>query len=37
MIGGGTITADFAEGIGADGYDLTVPGAVELARRLIGK
>jgi len=37
MIGGGAITADFAEGIGADGYDPTAPGAVELARRLDGK
>jgi len=37
MVGGGAITADFAESIGADGYDPTAPGAVELARRLIGK
>ena len=37
MVGGGAIIADFAQSIGADGYDLTAPGAVELARRLIGK
>lgn len=35
MVGGGAITADFAESIGADGYDPTAPGAVELAKRLI--
>ena len=37
MVGGGAITQEFAEGIGADGYDPTAPGAVKLARRLIGK
>jgi len=37
MVGGGAITADFAQSIGADGYDPTAPGAVELARRLVGK
>ena len=37
MVGGGAITADFAQSIGADGYDPTAPGAVELARRLIGE
>lgn len=37
MVGGGALTADFAQDIGADGYDPTAPGAVELARRLIGK
>ncbi len=37
MVGGGAITADFAESIGADGYDPTAPGAVELARRLVGR
>jgi methanogenic corrinoid protein MtbC1 len=36
MVGGGAITADFAESIGADGYDPTAPGAVAVARRLIG-
>ena len=37
MVGGGAITADFAQSIGADGYDPTAPGAVELAKRLIGR
>jgi corrinoid protein of di/trimethylamine methyltransferase len=36
MVGGGAITAEFAKSIGADGYDPTAPGAVELARRLVG-
>lgn len=36
MIGGGAITQDFADQIGADGYDATAPGAVGLARRLMG-
>ena len=37
MVGGGAITEGFANSIGADGYDPTAPGAVKLARRLIGK
>jgi methanogenic corrinoid protein MtbC1 len=37
MVGGGAITADFANSIGADGYDPTAPGAVELAKSLIKK
>ena len=37
MVGGGAITADFAQSIEADGYDPTAPGAVELARRLVGR
>jgi len=37
MIGGGAITQEFANSIGADGYDPTAPGAVKLARKLIGK
>ena len=37
MVGGGAITEEFAKGIGADGYDPTAPGAVELAKRLVGK
>lgn len=36
MVGGGAITGDFAQSIGADGYDPTAPGAVKLAKRLIG-
>ena len=35
MVGGGAITAAFAESIGADGYDPTAPGAARLARRLL--
>jgi len=37
MVGGGAITEEFAKDIGADGYDPTAPGAVKLARRLIGR
>ena len=36
MVGGGAINADFAKNIGADGYDPTAPGAVKLAKRLVG-
>jgi methanogenic corrinoid protein MtbC1 len=34
MVGGGAISADLARRIGADGYDPTARGAVDLARRL---
>ena len=37
MVGGGAITQAFADEIGADGYDATAPGAMHLARRLMGK
>ena len=37
MVGGGAITAEFAKSVGADGYDPTAPGAVGLAKRLVGK
>ncbi len=37
MVGGGAMTQEFANSIGADGYDPTAPGAVKLARKLIGK
>ncbi len=37
MVGGGAITQEFADSVGADGYDPTAPGAVKLARKLIGK
>ena len=37
IVGGGAITQEFADNIGADGYAPTAPGAVNLARRLIGK
>jgi len=36
MVGGGAITQDFADRIGADGYGATAPGAVELAKDLMG-
>ena len=37
MIGGGAVTQEFADSIGADGYDSTAPGAVMLAKKLLGK
>lgn len=37
MIGGGPITQEFADKIGADGYEPTAPLAVKLAKRLINK
>ncbi len=37
MIGGGAITEEFANSIGADGYDPTAPGAVILAKRFVSK
>ena len=37
MVGGGAITQEFADKIGADGYDPTAPGAVALAKKLVGK
>lgn len=37
MVGGGAITQEFADSIGADGYDPTAPGAVKLAKKLVGK
>jgi len=36
MVGGGAITQEFANGIGADGYDATAPGAAKLATELLG-
>ena len=35
MVGGGAITQEFANSIGADGYGATAPGAVELAKSLL--
>ncbi len=35
MVGGGAITQEFADNIGADGYDPTAPGSVKLAKKLI--
>jgi len=37
MVGGGAITQEFADNIGADGYDPTAPGAAKLARKLVAK
>jgi len=37
MVGGAAVTDEFAETIGADGYDPTAPGAVELAKKLLKK
>jgi len=36
MVGGAGVNEDFAQTIGADGYDPTAPGAAKLARHLIG-
>ena len=36
MVGGGSITHEFARNIGADGYEPTAPGAVDLALKLLG-
>jgi len=36
IVGGGAITQEFANEINADGYDATAPGAVGLARKLLG-
>ena len=35
MVGGSAITQEFADNIGADGYDPIAPGAVDLAKRLM--
>lgn len=37
MVGGAAVTQEFAESIKADGYDPTAPGAVKLAKSLVGK
>lgn len=36
MVGGAPVTAEFARGIGADGYSEDAPGAVDLARKMQG-
>ena len=36
MVGGGAITQDFADKIGADGYAVAATGAPELAKKLLG-
>jgi corrinoid protein of di/trimethylamine methyltransferase len=37
IVGGGAISDDFSDSIGADGYDPTAPGGVKLCRKLLGK
>jgi corrinoid protein of di/trimethylamine methyltransferase len=37
MVGGGAITKEFADEIGADGYESTAPDAVKLAEKLVQK
>ncbi|UCB45403.1 MAG: cobalamin-dependent protein [Spirochaetota bacterium] len=37
MVGGAAVSAEFAEEIGADGYDATAAAAVEHAKSLLGK
>lgn len=37
MVGGAAITQEFADSVGADGYDPTAPGAARLARNLVGE
>jgi 5-methyltetrahydrofolate--homocysteine methyltransferase len=36
MVGGAPVTREFADAIGADGFATDAPGAVDLARRIIG-
>lgn len=35
VVGGGGVTQEFADSIGADGYDATAPGAARLAQRML--
>lgn len=35
IVGGGSITQEFADSISADGYDPTAPGAAKLAKKLV--
>ena len=37
IVGGGAITQEFADSIGADGYSPTAPGATKLAKSLVEK
>ncbi|MBA7627868.1 Glutamate mutase sigma subunit [subsurface metagenome] len=37
MVGGGAITQEFADSIGADGYGPTAPAAAKLARKIVEK
>ncbi len=36
IVGGGAITGNFAQSIGADGYEPSAPGSVALAKKLLG-
>ena len=36
MVGGAALTEEYAQRIGADGFEPTAPGAVKLAKRLLG-
>jgi 5-methyltetrahydrofolate--homocysteine methyltransferase len=36
IVGGGAVTQEFADSIGADGYESSAPGAAELAKELLG-
>jgi len=36
IVGGGSITQEFADSIGADGYGATAPDGVKIAKKLIG-
>jgi 5-methyltetrahydrofolate--homocysteine methyltransferase len=36
MVGGAPVNQEFADAIGADGFAADAPGAVELARRMMG-
>ncbi len=36
IVGGAPVTQDYADAIGADGYSADAPGAVAIARRLLG-
>lgn len=36
IVGGGAVTEEFADSIGADGYESTAPGAATLAKKILG-
>jgi len=36
IVGGGAVTEEFADSIGADGYESTAPGAAILAKKILG-
>jgi trimethylamine corrinoid protein len=37
MVGGSAVTQEFADSIGADAYEADAPGAVRIAKKLVGK